>query len=164
MTHDPTGRDARYLQAAAEFGAALARLARAYEADPDLRRDLLQDIHLELWRSFTNFGGQCSLRTWVYRVAHNVGISKRVRIRKLELVSLEAISELPAPETGSDAHDDIARLYVLIRQLVPPDDQVMLLYLEDMDAASIGEITGLSARAVAMRIHRIKAILARRFA
>ena len=39
----------------------------------------------------------------------------------------------------------------------------MLLYLEDMDAAGIGEITGLSARAVATRIHRIKALLARHF-
>ena len=45
----------------------------------------------------------------------------------------------------------------------PPDDQVMLLYLEDMDAQAIGEITGLSARAVATRIHRIKALLARHF-
>jgi len=39
----------------------------------------------------------------------------------------------------------------------------MLLYLEDLDAAAIGEITGLSARAVATRIHRIKKILAGRF-
>ena len=39
----------------------------------------------------------------------------------------------------------------------------MLLYLEDMDAQTIGDITGLSARAVATRIHRIKALLARHF-
>jgi RNA polymerase sigma-70 factor (ECF subfamily) len=39
----------------------------------------------------------------------------------------------------------------------------MLLYLEDMDAGAIGEVTGLSARAVATRIHRIKALLARNF-
>lgn len=167
MTDDPAHRDQQYLQAAAEFGEALLRLARAYEVDPDLRRDLLQDIHLELWRSFAKFGGQCALRTWVYRIAHNVGISRRLRKRKLQLVSLEEIEELPAPENDELAAGDranVARLYALIRQLVPPDDQVMLLYLEDMDAASIGEITGLSARAVATRIHRIKAILARRFA
>ena len=52
---------------------------------------------------------------------------------------------------------------MLIRRLTPPDDQVMLLYLEDVDAASIGDITGLSARAVATRIHRIKAMLSRKF-
>jgi RNA polymerase sigma factor (sigma-70 family) len=167
MNDDPAYRDKQYLKAAAEFGEALVRLARAYEVDPELRRDLLQDIHLELWRSFAKFGGQCGLRTWVYRIAHNVGISRRLRKRKLQLVSLEEIEELPAPENDELAAGDrgnVARLYELIRQLAPPDDQVMLLYLEDMDAASIGEITGLSARAVATRIHRIKAILARRFA
>jgi RNA polymerase sigma factor (sigma-70 family) len=167
MTEAHGQPDTQYVQAAAEFGEALARLARVYEADPDLRRDLLQDIHLELWRSLARFAGQCSLRTWVYRVAHNVAISRRLRKRRTNLVSLEEIADLPAAEPEDLAATDtgnVARLYVLIRQLLPPDDQVMLLYLEDMDAASIGEITGLSARAVATRIHRLKAILARSFA
>ena len=53
-----------YEEAAATFGAALGRLARAYEADPEKRRDLLQEIHLALWRSFEGFDGRCSLRTW----------------------------------------------------------------------------------------------------
>lgn len=159
-------RDSQYRQAAAEFGVALTRLARAYEPDADRRRDLLQDIHLELWRSFAGYEGQCSLRTWVYRVAHNVGISRRIRKRKLRLVSLDEIDGISSEDNTTqqaDAAYDVARLYALIRQLVPPDDQVMLLYLEDIDAAAIGEVTGLSAAAVATRIHRIKAILARRF-
>jgi DNA-directed RNA polymerase specialized sigma24 family protein len=41
-------QDERYLEAAAQYGAALHRLATAYEADPDKRRDLLQDVHLAL--------------------------------------------------------------------------------------------------------------------
>ena len=43
-----TEQDERYRGAAAEYGGALERLARAYEADPDWRRDLLQEIHLAL--------------------------------------------------------------------------------------------------------------------
>jgi len=159
-------RDTRYRLAAAEFGGALVRLARAYEPDVDRRRDLLQDIHLELWRSFAAYEGQCSLRTWVYRVAHNVGISRRIRKRKLRLVSLDAADGIHTGDNTAeqaDAAHDVARLYVLIRQLESPDDQVMLLYLEDMDAAAIGEVTGLSPNAVAMRIHRVKAILTERF-
>lgn len=159
-------RDALYVKAAAEFGAALVRLARVYEPDADQRRDLLQDIHFELWRSFTAFSGQCSVRTWVYRVAHNVGISRRVRKRKLRLVSLDEVEEMSAPDSESLAAtdaDNVTRLHALIRRLRPPDDQVMLLYLEDLDAASIGQITGLSATAVATRVHRIKALLARQF-
>ncbi len=160
-------RDEQYRLATAEFGGALARLARAYEPDIDRRRDLLQDIHLELWRSFAAYQQQCSLRTWVYRVAHNVGISRRIRKRKLRLVSLDEADEIQTSDNTADqanAEHGVARLYALIRQLESPDDQVMLLYLEDMDAAAIGEVTGLSANAVALRIHRIKAILAQRFA
>jgi RNA polymerase sigma-70 factor, ECF subfamily len=43
------------------------------------------------------------------------------------------------------------------------DRQIVVCYLEDLDAATIGEITGLSAANVAMRIHRIERILARTF-
>jgi len=159
-------QDQLYMRAAAEFGPALARLARAYEPDASLRADLLQDIHFALWRSFASFAGQCSLRTWIYRVAHNVGISGRLRRRRPRLTSLEELADIPAdgsPEDAAHAAHALVTLQGLIRKLRPPDDQVMLLYLEDMDAVQIGEITGLSARAIATRIHRIKLLLSRHF-
>ena len=48
-------RDELYAEAARTCGPALDRLARAYEADVEARRDLLQEIHIALWRSFENF-------------------------------------------------------------------------------------------------------------
>jgi len=57
MSRMTPSQDDRYRQATAQFGAALERLARAFEADPDLRLDLLQDIHLALWRSFVGLSG-----------------------------------------------------------------------------------------------------------
>ena len=159
-------QDEHYLRAIEEFGPALVRLIRTYEQDPELRRDLSQDVHFALWRSLANFAGQCSLRTWVYRVANNTVISARLRRHKARLVSLEELTDIPAPDDPESAVGNsrvLARLHVLIRRLAPPDDQVMLLYLEDHDAASIADITGLSARAVATRVHRIKHLLSRRF-
>ena len=97
-------QDDLYLRAAGEFGPALVRLARAYEADPDQRRDLLQEMHLALWRSLARFAGQCSLRTWVYRVCHNTAISTKLRRRrKLPLVSLEELAETAAPDDPETA-------------------------------------------------------------
>jgi RNA polymerase sigma-70 factor (ECF subfamily) len=55
------------------------------------------------------------------------------------------------------------RMMVLIHRLDPFDRQVILLYLEGVDAASIGEITGISAGNVATKVHRVKKMLARRF-
>ena len=42
----------------------------------------VQDIHAQLWRSFAYFEGQCSERSWVYRVAHNVAVSHMMTRRR----------------------------------------------------------------------------------
>jgi len=39
----------------------------------------------------------------------------------------------------------------------------MLLYLEDLEALEIAEVTGMSAVNVATKVHRIKKVLAARF-
>ncbi len=161
-----TKQDALYEEAAAEYGAAMDRLVRAYEAEPDSRRDLLQEIHVALWRSFERFDGRCSRRTWVYRVAHNTATSYVLRRRRTgKFVSLEDV------EVGTGNHTEIVldrgkaleRLTALIRTLKPLDRQVILSYLEGMDAVSIGEIAGISPGNVATKIHRIKNILISRF-
>jgi RNA polymerase sigma-70 factor (ECF subfamily) len=82
------------------------------------------------------------------------------------LVSLEELEMLPDKGESPRATErrlDLDRLSALIQRLKPLDRQVIISYLEDMDAASIGEITGLSPANVAMRIHRIKNVLAKRF-
>lgn len=164
-----SGQDERYAAAANRFAGAIERLAGGYEADPELRRDLVQDIHAQLWRSFGYFEGQCSERSWVYRVAHNVAVSHLVTRRRLKAETLSGIEELqeladPADVEASTAQADVtARLLATIHRLKPADRQVMLLYLEDLTAAEIGEVTGLSPGAVATRIHRTKALLAEKF-
>jgi RNA polymerase sigma-70 factor, ECF subfamily len=163
------GQEQRYAEAAAAFGPALERLAWAYERDPDKRRDLLQEVHVALWRSLAQFDGRCSLRTWVYRVAHNTATSKALRRQTNTPVlvalddNLESIAVTASEEHLLDRRRALERLHGLIRQLRPLDRQVMLLYLEQLDAASISEITGLSAANVATKVRRIKQILIQRF-
>jgi RNA polymerase sigma-70 factor, ECF subfamily len=160
-----SGQDDLYQRAAEEHGPALGRLARGYEADPDKRRDLLQEVHLALWRSLEGFKAQCSLRTWVYRVAHNTAITwvtRQKRGRPQMLVSLEELDTTPVPH-DADRRMALERLTQLVQRLEPRDREVILAYLEGMDAAAIGELTGLSARNVATKVHRIKNLLARSF-
>jgi RNA polymerase sigma-70 factor, ECF subfamily len=89
----------------------------------------------------------------------------RERRRNAELVSLEEMERTltdaaTAPEFGrGTALRDVRQL---ILQLKPLDRQIILCYLEEMDAASIAEITGLSPANVAMKIHRIKKLLSER--
>jgi RNA polymerase sigma-70 factor (ECF subfamily) len=161
----PTRED-RYAEAAAAFGAAIERLARGYERDPDKSRDLVQEIHIALWLSLSRFESRCSLRTWVYRVAHNVATSKAIRRQANKPLMLSFGDDLESVNlvsASSDAEIDrglaMDRLYELIQRLRPLDRQVILLYLEEETAASIAEITGLTAANVATKVSRIKQLL-----
>ena len=161
-------QDGLYAEAAATYGAALERLARAYEPDADRRLDLLQEVHVALWRSFAAFDGRCSLRTWVYRVAHNVATSQVIRRRRgaptlVGLDELDSMADAVDPVQQLDDRRALDRMMALIHRLDPIDRQVALLYLEGMDASSIGEVAGISSGNVATKIHRVKKILARRF-
>lgn len=164
-----TARDERYLQAAALYGAPLERLARAYEADPSRRQDLLQDVHVAIWRSLLTFDGRCSLRTWVYRVAHYTATKHMLANRRVRLHEMHTLDDIPdieddrsAPGSAVEA-DSLRRLLALIERLKPLDRQVILLYLEDFSAEAIGEVVGLSPRNIATKIHRVKKLLATMF-
>lgn len=159
---DPTQTDL-YDQAVEAFGAALERLARSYEMDAHKRQDLLQNIHLNLWRSFERFNGQCSLRTWVYRVAHNVAATHVIDERRRRAGPLAGLEELGDAQVAvapdADRQVLMSRLMELIHRLRPLDRQLVVLYLEGLNAAEIGEVMGLSAGNVATRISRVKKVL-----
>ena len=167
MPNSGADRSGLYQEVTTAFGRALERLARAYEADADRRQDLLQEIHLEVWKSLAVYESRCALRTWVYRVAHNTAakhVLRRCRTKPEVLVTLEEITELSSqPDSDSGNQELLRQLMELIHMLKPPDRQLMLLYLEGVESEEIADIIGLSAGNVRTKIHRLKAILARQF-
>jgi RNA polymerase sigma-70 factor (ECF subfamily) len=164
-----TGSDALYERISAEFGPPLARVARAHEADPSLQQDLLQEIHCAIWRSLPAFGGRCSLRTWVYRVAHNVAATHVLRARRRRSSLLVNLDDVEVADGSADAGvviDEaraLERLTQLIQRLKPVDREVIVLHMEALSRDEIAEITGLATANVAIKLHRIKLLLARSF-
>ena len=165
----PIAQDKQYRLAALEFSEAIGRLAYAYEYDADKRKDLVQDIHLELWRSFKLFDGRSSVRTWVYRIAHNTGAShvlKQKRLSRKSYLNIDDMKELMDKvyyEAAFERIDQLDKLMALIQRLKPTDRQIITLYLEGLNAGEIGEVAGLSSGAIATKIHRIKSKLATLF-
>lgn len=159
--------EALYRQAGAQFAPALARLARSAERDAEKARDLEQEMHCALWTSLARFDGKCALKTWVYRVAHNVAADHVARaVRGPKRVALDEIETLPSPgnvEAETAEALVLAQVGELIHHLPPVDMQVIVLWLEGESGAGIAEITGLSAGAVSVRVHRIKTLLASHF-
>lgn len=157
-----------YADASATHAPAIARLARAVEVDADRARDLEQDMHLALWRSLAAYDGRCALGTWKYRVIHNIAATHVARSRRgARLISLDETDTILTdddPETAVDQSRLLARLHALIAALKPADRSVILLYLEGIGASEIADVVGISSRNVAVKVHRIKALLARHFA
>lgn len=157
-----------YTEVADQFAHAMQRLARATEAHAERRRDLLQDMHVQLWKSLDAFDGRCSLKTWVYRVIHNTAashVSREVRrsAEQADLVEAEHVPDFSDLHKMIERDDALAKLHDWIRKLKTSDRQILTLYLEDLSAAEISEITGLKSGAIATRISRLKTKLTHDF-
>lgn len=162
--------DALFAGIVRDYGAQISRFAMGYELDVAKRHELRQDMLFAVWQSLAVFKQQCGMRTWVYRVTHNVGVSHIQREkRRPSTVSLddEALDAALIDVQGADSAEaiergiDLGRLLHFIDALGMPDRQIMVLYLEELDAVTIADVVGLSATNVATKIHRIKALLAR---
>jgi RNA polymerase sigma-70 factor, ECF subfamily len=124
ISNQQARQDELYTETVDRYGPSLERLARAYEVDPEKRRDLSQDIHFQLWRSFQHYDARCSLRTWIYRVGHHVAASYVIRERRIfsTLVSLEEIETLPIKEQeqshlAAEQRINLSRLFMLIQRI-----------------------------------------------
>ncbi len=161
-------RKAHFQRILSEFSPALRRLCHGYERNVAQREELEQEVLLNLWRALPSFRGDASLRTWMYRVAHNTAIkhSHRAMRQPKDTVGEKRLSQQPSAEMGPD--EAVAKanartqLLAHINALKPIERQLMLLYLEDVPQQEIAEITGLTQANVSTRIHRIKGVLIER--
>lgn len=143
----------------------LYKVASAYCAGAEDRRDLVQEMVIQLWRSFPRYDDRLKFSTWMYRVAMNVAISHlRSATRPgRETVALEEAAGLldtaAADRVMGEAGDEVRLLDRLVAQLDEMSRALLVLYLEGYDHAEIAEILGISATNVGTRIHRIRARL-----
>ena len=150
----------RFLAQIEEYKRILYKVANAYGTNQDDRQDLVQDMVVQLWRSFDRFDGRAKFSTWMYRVAMNVAISAaRSQTRRIRNVLPldEAGLEIPVEEPWlADEGDDLRLLHQMIGRLDELNRALIILYLDGYSHAEIGEIMGLSATNVSTRINRIK--------
>jgi RNA polymerase sigma-70 factor (ECF subfamily) len=139
--------------------APLSRLAASYAANRSDRDDLLQEIAIALWRALPSFRGECSERTFLFRIAHNRCITHLSRRR--DTVSLDDAKIDPEdPQASSEAiiaEEQQRRRFVhAIRGLPVIHREVLVLFLEGMDYGEIAAVVGVSASNVGVRLNRAR--------
>jgi len=155
--------DARFERLLEELGPALRRLAASYEPVASRRDDLFQEIALALWQGLRRFRGDCSLRTFAFRIAHNRAVTYAWHRRRTAASDLAEAERVPDPreDAASTMQRTQARgkLYAAIRSLPIVHRQVLTLTLEDLSQAEIGAVLGVSENAVAVRLTRARKAL-----
>lgn len=140
----------------------LRRIASAYEADPERRRELQQDILLAVWRALPKYRGEAPLRAFIARVAHNRAVTHVAREAaepRRQPLDEAAPSDAPTPHEIAETRDLHERLTTAVRALPLSLRQPALLTLEGFAPAEIAAILGLNANAVSIRLTRAKAAL-----
>ena len=148
-----------------EYGAAVSRLAYGYEAVASIREELVQEIALAIWQALAHFRGECSERTFVYRIAHNRGLSHVWR-RRPPHEPLEDLEEAdqpvdprPHPEEKIARADQRGQLMSAIQSLPAMHRQMIVLMLEGLSHGEIAEVVGITENNVAVRLTRARKAL-----
>ena len=146
-------------------GAALTRLAASYARARGDREDLFQDIAVAIWQALPHFRGECSERTFLFRIAHNRGIAHIARRRLPTIDSEETLDppdERPDPEQSLSADQQNRRLLAAVLCLPVGYRQVLTLALEGMSYSEIGQVLGIGESNVGARLTRARQALRRR--
>lgn len=157
---DHPSPDAERQRVLEEYRDALWRLTAGYARQRSDREDLFQEILLALWQALPGFRGDCSERTFVYRVAHNRGITYRARAARSATRPIEDVkpprADEPSPEDRQIRRDSHRALRQAVRELPLAYREVVLLRLEGLSSRTIGEIVGITPNNVDVRLSRAR--------
>ena len=145
-----------------ENGGALSRLAASYTNSEADRDEQLQEIALSIWRALPCFRGECSERTFTFRIAHNRAVTylTRRRAQGAETVApFEVADTAPSLEAGLMRSQQGARLRRAIRSLPLLYRQVVTLTLEGLEYDEISQVLGISESNVGARLSRARQML-----
>lgn len=140
----------------------ILKISGAYAYTQEDRKDLMQDIILELWKSLKRYNGSCKMSTWIYRISLNISMNyKRKQNNTFVIASL---SDFKEKEIASwvDKQNDLSELEILyscINELSEINKAIILLYLDGNSHEEISDITGITKTNIGTRISRIKSEL-----
>lgn len=151
--------ETRFNRIMSEYGPALSRLTYGYERVAEVREELTQEIALAIWQALPHFRGECSERTFIYRIAHNRALTHAYRRhpehQPLEDLpqQLEPVDPKPHPEERAAIASRKDQLRSAIQRVQLVYRQVIMLTLEDLSQAEIAEVLGITVSNVGVRLN-----------
>ena len=150
-----TQLEQKFSQTVREQKSTIYTVCYMFSKDADEVNDLFQEVLINLWKGFESFEGRSDIRTWVYRVALNTCISldrKKKRRQQAERLTMD----INLFEDRDEDTRQVALLHKRISLLQPFDRAIVLLWLENLSYEEIGQIVGITAKNVSVRLYRIR--------
>jgi len=129
--------------------------------------DLIHDVFVVALRRRGEFRGDAKVSTWLFRITQLVVRKRRFRRRLRQFLDVlhrsheEAVAPpSPTPLEVLEERQRCARLYAALDRL--PDKYrtaIILCDIEGSGAEEVGQLLGLTANAVWVRVHRARAML-----
>ena len=136
----------------------LLRLAK----DRALADDLAQEVFLRAYRGLVGFQGRSAFGTWIYRIAYNVYLNNRSRVRRFCELPGDYDTRAVAPPTALSApRSDLRRDLATAIETLPERYRavVVLYYLEEVSYPEIADILSVPLGTVKTHLHRAKRML-----
>lgn len=133
------------------------KLVHLYANTEEDKKDLYQEIVLQAWKTFGTFRGEAKFSTWLYRLCLNTIFTIQRKTNRIDYTDTAKFEETYITTSGND---EVDRLYRAIRTLPETERAIISLHLDGYDNKEVGELIGITANLVAVKLHRIKQQLA----
>ena len=126
--------------------------------------EVAQDVFVKAYRSLADFKGGSKFSTWLYTIAHNTGITY-LRKKKQKILALDDeknFTQLENHESDfkSNQVEDKSKKEMVNRaiEMLSADDAqiITLFYKGDQSLDEIGQIMGMEANTVKVRLFRAR--------
>lgn len=140
------------------------KVSRMYCDNEEHRKDLFQEILIQLWKSYPSFRGDSKFSTWMYRVAINVAIQDLRKTKKKQQLFFQTNQFRDASEeTKSEGQSEKLKLmHKAIADLNKVEKAIVMLYFDEKSNEEIAEIVGITQNYVRVKMNRIKTKLSKK--
>ena len=145
----------QFAQTVKEHRSTIYTVCYMFSQDADEVEDLFQEVLVNLWKGFESFEQRANIKTWIYRIALNTCISQD-RKKKRRSSEVRMTMDINLFEDNDDDTRQVDMLHKRISRLQPFDRAIVLLWLESLPYEEIGQIVGITAKNVSVRLHRIR--------
>ena len=156
-------KEKRFKEILEENGGRINRICQFYCRNVGDKKDMYQEVLVNIWKSLDTFRGDSTISTWIYRIAVNTSISfsgmasrdKKLYIDKVPQ-SLNFLLDENELDKKFQLEEQLEQLEICVNQLSVIEKILISLVLEGLSMREIADVVGLTEPNVKVKIHRIK--------